>query len=218
MMNGRMVGIGGRTGFGKSSLARSLISGHARVIILENSDAKNEYDAERFASWPEMLMAFWKCGSRGPKRFRVSIACGTTYFPHVLALAWALGDVLVVVEEAGKYFGPGVYYQDVRTGRNVAVPREFVEICERGRHAGPGASDPISVLMIAQAPARLPRVFRQEMARFYAFRLTAKEDRDWLKDFPGAGSEVAERSALLEKFSYLNIDADGGCSLEKTLP
>jgi hypothetical protein len=218
----RIVGVGGRTGFGKSSLARQLVAAHRRVVILEPSDRKSEYpDTERFYAWPDLLETMRRCGPHGPRQFRVALACGTTYFPQVLRLAWACAPCLVVIEEMSKYFGPDIYYpaRDPVTGkvRLVAVPREFVEICERGRHAGRDGAQPVGILGISQAPAFAPRVFRQEMARFYSFRLTAEEDRRWLKGFPGA-REAYARTAELQQFEYLNIDADGEVTNEKTTP
>lgn len=180
----------GRTGFGKSALTKELVGRRQRVIILEKWSDKDEYGGTlRFKSWAELLRAF---KTKKPTRFRVSFSPGLTYFPHVCALAWVLGDVLLVIEEASSYFPGG------------KVPPEFIELCERGRHRQ------VSIYATAQRPKRLPIILRAEADLLYCFRLNEKADRDWVAEFPGADRQLAEQAAGLERYRYMAIDSNGG--------
>lgn len=201
-----MVAVVGRTGCGKSSLVRQLVGSRERVIILESADVKSEYpDARRFNSWADLVAALRVIEQKKVRKFRVSFCPGLGYFPLLLEAAWALGDVTLVIEEGAKYFPP-----------DRPVPWQFIEVCERGRHAGPDAASPVSIIMVSQRPKRLPIVFRAELARLYAFRLNEKADRDWLAGFPGASKEIADGVSNLELFHYLNVDANGGITHETT--
>lgn len=220
---GRCRGIAGPTGFGKSTLARAEVLKLDRVIVVEPHDSKSDYEGViRFKSVTEMEFAIRCFGERGPRTFRVAVAPGLTWFPRLCAVAWKLGDVTLVLEETGKYFGPGKYYPAVGEDgkrRLVPVPQEFVEICERGRHAGPDEKSPVSVLALAQRASRIPDVLKNELATFYAFRIPLDEDRRWLKTCPGSSVEISEATKDLPKFNYLKIDCEnGGFTRETTTP
>ena len=215
-MNPRMCAVIGRTGHGKTTKVRDLILACDRVMILEQSNEKTEYPGVvRFGTWDALYGAMRHVN---PRRFRVSFAPGTSRFVDCLRLAWVLAPVTVVIEEAGKYFP-----QHKKTSRHHmeavnGVPGEFLEICERGRHAGRGAVNAVSLIAVSQRPMRLPLCLRAELDRVYAFRLNSKRDRDWLAECPGSDQEIAEASKDLQAFHYLNVDANGGCLAETTTP
>lgn len=215
----RIIGIGGPTGFGKSSLARRLLRADDRLLVLEAHDKKSDYPGLlRYDRWDEL---FADMRDVRPRTFRVAFAPGLTFFPHVCRLAWLLAPVRLVIEEAGKYFGPGIYYPERDAAgkvRRVAVPRVFVDLIERGRHAGPRECAAVSLVAISQRPVRIPASLRFELARFYAFRLADRENRAWLAGMPGCDSATAERTKDLPRFEFLNICADGGVSCETTSP
>jgi hypothetical protein len=222
-----MIAAVGRTGYGKSSKVRQHVRAHRRVIIVEQKPEKVKdwagLDVEWYRSADELKTDLQQLPPGSS--FRVGIVPGLSGFVDVLRLAWALGDVLLVIEEAGKYFPYAKsnrkrYHGPVVSGGNMMVPFEFLEICERGRHAGPrgDGTQPVGVLITSQRPKRLPLCFQSELDRVYAFMLRVKHDRAWLAECPGSDDELAEETKSLPRFHYLNIPGEGEVTRETTTP
>lgn len=205
MREPRIIGIGGRTGLGKTTLARELVLSRRRVLILESGSAANEYDAVRITKWGDLVRLF-KNLPRGAS-FRVSFAPGSSYFAAACALAWVMAPCTLVMEEAAKYVGHGQ-----------KEPRELVELYERGRHAGPNEDGEVSMIVVTQRPKQIPIGLRAEMDRFYAFRLNEQADRDWLAGVPGSSKAIAAMAQNLPPYEYLQIQPDGTVTHERTNP
>lgn len=223
-MTERMIAVVGRTGYGKSTVARQLVASRNRVIILEQDIRKAKdwagLGVEWYHTWSELYADMI---TARPRRFRVGFVPTRSYFVDCLRLAWALGDATILVEEMGKYFPYRKrlkpYHMPVVDGGNMPVPGEFLELCERGRHAGPDAKSPAALIGLSQRPKRMPLCFQAELERVCAFRLTLPHDRAWLAACPGSNEDIAEQTKNLPKYRYLNITGeDGGCSLETTRP
>lgn len=221
----RTVAVVGRTGFGKSTIVRQLVQSHDRVVILEQKAEKirdwDGLDVEWFSSWRELYGTMKEIR---PRRFRVGFIPGRAFFVDALRLAWALGDVLLVIEEAGKYFPYNKkarpHHKEIEYGGNMNVPGEFLEICERGRHAGPrgDGTQPVRLVVVSQRPKRLPLCFQAELDRTYAFKLQLPHDRSWLAECPGADEQLAAQARDLPKYHFFNICAEGGVTRETTRP
>lgn len=224
-MKERMIAAVGRTGYGKSTVVRQLVAAHRRVMILEQKPEKIPdwagLDVEWYTRFPELL-ADMKALPAGSS-FRVGIVPGLSSFVDCLRLSWALGDNLTVVEEIGKYFPYNKrikpYHMPVAWGGNMNVPGEFLEFCERGRHAGRGdGTQPARLALVSQRLKRIPLCAQAELDRVYAFRLNLKHDRKWLAECPGSSEELADETKELPRFHYLNIDEEGGVTRETTKP
>lgn len=223
-MNERMVAVVGRTGYGKSSIVRHLVESHDRVMVLEQKPEKIQdwagQDIEWYRTWPEF---YGEMRAVRPRRFRVGFVPGLNHLVDCIRLAWALGDILLVIEEAGKYFPYNKqvrpHHMKVTWGGNMNVPGEVLEMCERGRHAGRGDGNmPLRCVITSQRPKRLPLCIQAELDRVYAFRLRLAVDRKWLAECPGADAELAEETKELPKFHYLNIAEEGECLRGITCP
>jgi hypothetical protein len=206
--------IVGPTGYGKSTLKAEVIERglqkHGRIIeLLPDDKEPADPNVIVFRDW----RTFWTTmRDKKPSKFHVAFKPGERYFPAVCALAWLLAPCLLVIEESGKYYGPDIYYRDELTGRHVQIPREFVELCERGRHAGPRSTDdlPVDLLIIALDATRIQRCARRELRRISAFCLPTPEERKWLAEAPNCNAEIAELTKDLPKFTYLKIDTENG--------
>ena len=193
-----VVAVVGHSGYGKTLWSRDYASHAPRVLVLEGFSDKSEYDTRPIETFSE-LISFLK--SRPPS-FRVSyypVPCfcekcegRESQFIHICEAVWAAGgDMLLVVEEAAAYFP------------RRRVSPQFMHIATKGRHKE------ISMLLVAQAPSYLPIEIRRESDRLIAFHLGEKNDRDWVKDYPGAGSAVADELSMLPRLEYREIHKDG---------
>lgn len=211
----RVVAVVGQSGYGKTTIMKRLLEQHDRVIILEQTDLKTEYpNVIRYNSYAEMR---YELLAARPRRFRVALAPGRRFFRHTLALAWLLADpdVAVFVEEAGRYFEKGD-----------KAPAEILEIADRGRHSGPAkplyskevAKGKFTMVMASQRPVVIPKDFRAQLNRVYAFRLGDADDRDWLAGVPNCSATTAAATKDLPRFNYFNIDTEGETRLEQTKP
>lgn len=191
----RVVALGGAPGMGKTTLLRRIIEERPRVIIVEQTDAKNEYDALRYKTVGALAADLF---TKRPKKFRVSVSTNREGVIALLELAHAYGDVTLVLEEAGRYFPP-----------ELPTPWQLTELVERGRHAGPSAKDYVSLVFVGQRFMRIPLVARACLNVAYAFRQPSEHDRKWVEAAPGATPEIAEELRDLAPFSYWRIPADG---------
>jgi hypothetical protein len=211
----RMIAAVGHTGYGKSTIVREIVLARDRVITLEQDARKRpEWEALGFIWYDSFAELLADLKAFNPRRFRVALVPGRSRFVDVLRLAWALGNVTVIIEEAGKYF-PWLkpmrqpWHLPIASGGNMTVPGELLEICERGRHAGPDAASPVSLVFVSQRPKRIPLCVQAELDRVYAFHLALPHDRKWLAECPGATKQIAEETKNLPKYQYLNITQEG---------
>lgn len=184
-----VVVVVGHTGYGKTLWTAGHARGLNRVLIVERWADKSEYGhVSRFSELRELIAFF----ERRPRTFRVS------YYPATMAearylwmLAWLVGDLTVVIEEADTYFPRGV------------IPAEFIELTGRGRHRQ------ISLVVVSRTPYRLPIEIRREADRLIAFHLAERRDRAWVADFPGSSAETAEEIRQLDRLEYRQIERSG---------
>lgn len=217
----RIEGIIGQTGCGKSTLAneRLELPEFRRVLILEQTDVKSEYHgARRVADVAELMAIFRKLGrQRYTIGFRLSITITPAEFAKVCGIVKHLGNVKLLIEEFGRFYGTGIRYPvytlDQLTGKRKIVwlplPQEFCDLCERGRHSGPDASSPVGLLWLSQRALRCPTILRAETKRLAVFRQTLEGDRAYVAEFPGADRETAEHAKDLQPHNYIEFTEDG---------
>lgn len=149
----------GVSGCGKTCLARGLILDHDRVIIIDHRD---EYsfghiytDFERLALDAERESHFVKIWRGDP-----------LYFEHICHLAFAVGRVCILIEEAERFeIEEGSWYrQAILTGR---MPAQ------------------ISLIALTQRPQLLNPDLRSQASGVYAFRNSEPSALQWLKYYFG---------------------------------
>lgn len=183
----RLVGIvTGETGSGKTTLVKAIAGHYKRVIFFERFPEKSEYGGEPCRTSVELYDRL----AAKPPTFRLSYypSDDARELPRLCRLAWAVGDVLLVFEEADSYFPSGV------------VPDEFRWLATRGRHHR------VSILAVSPAPYYLPKVLRREAQFVAAFSLSEESDRDWVAEYPGAGKEGARLISGLRKHDYILVE------------
>lgn len=208
-----IIAVAGHKGAGKTTWVQAYLRDKKRVLVAEKDALDPDYEtAKRFASMPDAWDYFLK---EKPKRFSVGVAPGRSGLPGFLALAWSLKDVVVVIEECGRYF-PGVYPDnrgaDGKKRFCHPVPWELVELCERGRHRA------ASLVLVAQFPSKIPACAAGLADTLIAFRVGAEDERRYLRGFPGAGRELPDVVKELPDFSFVEVDQDGGTRHGRTNP
>ncbi|MCK9282165.1 MAG: DUF87 domain-containing protein [Melioribacteraceae bacterium] len=173
--------IYGKTGTGKSHLAKELIYNYNRVVII---DPKAEYmDGLVFNNFID-LVDYYK--DNEPDEF-IFICRFESDLEHeyIFKFCQIIEDVLLVVEEAEIYISP------------YAKSSAFLDLCRYGRHHN------VSILGIARRVSELSINFRALVTRLISFKQTEPVDikisetlgfhgLDQLQQFPDGHTEYQE--------------------------
>lgn len=145
--------IYGKTGTGKSELAKKYICDFERVIII---DPKHEYDGLIFTSLIDLIDYH---NEYDPQSF-IYVCRFESDLEHeyVFKFAKLIENVLVVVEEAEIYISP------------FARTSSFLDLCRYGRH------HEVSILGIARRNSELSINFRSLVTKLISFKQTEPRD------------------------------------------
>lgn len=169
----------GKTGSGKTTLARQLISARNRVII---ADADyHEYPAKEFLTLDELADYLERNAIGRGSFFRVSYTPYEHEYPFMCDVARIVGNCTLVLEEADRFPDP-------------RYCMEYQEIIARGRHDG------VSIMALGLYPALLPSMLRRQATRIISFRQHEPADIEWLAAVMG---EAAEQLPNLGDHEYL---------------
>lgn len=181
----KVILILGRTGEGKTTLAKKIRSKFSKVITF---DPLSEYDGiiftdfESFSSYVMSLIPDW-----GNSKF--NITCRFTSDIDVesgLEFTRSLTDTLLVIEETEIYLNP----------RN--PNRSLIEHIRYGRHYN------ISLLCVARRSMEFNIDLRSQYSSIYTFRQSEERDLEVLKQYEFNETEIRN----LQPHSYIFIGED----------
>jgi len=182
-----IVGIAGRRGSGKSTIARKILERCERLLIY---DAMGEHgwipnllesfeDLERFFGWVSLREKF--AGRYVPHGDLVG------EFSEFAWLVYEQGDLMLGVEEIPMLCSPG------------ALPPDLDRLVRLGRHKG------VSIVYTAQRLTEVARRLTAATDVFVMFSNTEPRDLAGLSE--RCGTAVARRVAALSRHGYLIWDA-----------
>lgn len=155
----KIILIFGRTGSGKSYLAKKLIEKFKRVIIV---DKMFEYESETiFYSFNDLIEYYLK---NIPNEFKFVCRFENDNDIELLfKFCWYVKNLLLVVEESELYISP---YQK---------QSEFLKLIRYGRHRA------ISIIAIARRVVELSNDVKANADEIISFKQILKKDIDYLK-------------------------------------
>lgn len=178
-MERRVILSIGKSGFGKTYLARTLLVAEPRAIVV---DQRDEYQGVPFQNF-DRLADYVSTHSR----FTAVWKGGMDYTDAVFHLAFAVSNVLVVLEEADLLECEGWYREAVYRGR---MPYR------------------ISILAVAQRPHLLSPDLRSQATGIYAFNNSEPSALQWLK--VPFGNQAAQLPHLAPKHGlHFSIEGQG---------
>jgi hypothetical protein len=195
-----IVGIAGRRGCGKSTVARRILERCPRIVLWdplgEHDWCPNELasvgELERFLAWAD---------GRDTFAARCTLQWGSleAEFGVVAEVVYEYGDLVLGVEEVPLICSPG------------ALPDGFDRLVRLGRHQG------VSVVYTGQRLTEVARRLTAATDYFILFRHSEPRDLDGIAE--RCGSEVAERVADLPRHGFLVWDVVEGkeCSVERVV-
>jgi hypothetical protein len=185
MIQREVIIIFGRTGEGKSTLAKKIIARYNRVVVF---DTLHEYHGTVFSDFDSFVDYFQHPDS---DFFLVCRFPSPVSFSYAARLLFETQeDILIVLEEADNYLN-SVSFNDAYD--------PFFQIVTRGRHAK------ISILAITQRPTLIAITLRAMSTRVITFCQTEPGDLDRMEDWGFDPEEVRN----LEKFKYLEKTKGG---------
>jgi hypothetical protein len=186
-----IVGIAGRRGSGKSTMARRLLERCHRLVIwdpmAEHSWCPNRLSSpvrlERFLTWADPQDAF-------AARYVPEHADLVGEFEDVCELVFDFGRLVFGIEEVPMLCTPG------------ALPGQFDRLVRLGRH------ERVSIVWTAQRMVEVARRLTAATDYFVLFSHTEPRDLDGIAERCGAG--VARQVADLPRHGWLVWDAVEG--------
>jgi len=189
-LQNKIIGIAGRKGSGKSTIARRVLSRFPRLFVFDTvADHRwvpNNFDdldsVDEFFAWAEGQDFF---AGRYVSQFNLA-----QDFEECCDLVWHTGDLLLGVEEV-PMLGASASY----------LPPAFDRIIRLGRHRK------ISVLWTAQRMAEVARRLTAASDVFVLFAHSEPRDLDAIAD--RCGGEVAQKVSRLGLHGFLVWDVLG---------
>ncbi|GAJ02273.1 unnamed protein product [marine sediment metagenome] len=169
-----MVSVIGTRGTGKSTLLKNIM--HRDRLLVIDTLGEHAGELDTFFRWDAQGLA--EFFSRDRKRFRVGFQPkpDTGEFEAACELAWALGNLTVLVDEVDQYAQAGV------------VPIPLQRLIMLGRHRA------ISGAATVRRPPDMPRAWTAVSDRWAIFRVTEPRDLAYLAGV--LGDEVKVVSSL----------------------
>jgi DNA helicase HerA-like ATPase len=157
-MSERIILIFGKTGTGKTTLAKELIKNERRVIIV---DALQEYTGLILEDF-ESTVEFFR---NKPKEFKLVCRYDSDLaIEYLFKLIFEIGDICLVVEEAEIYISP------------YAKSSSFLRLVRYGRHRN------IKIIGVARRTSELSLDFRAQVNKIYSFKQTQPRDLQLMQE------------------------------------
>lgn len=184
----------GQSGCGKTTLAKTLVDGLDRAIILD-SDFR-EFNAEHVETFQDFWQALDTYGAADD--FRVSYTPLDCELKHILTWAKQIGqhrETTLVMEECDRF-------------PVVSCLNEWEDLMKRGRHYG------LHMVGITTDPKGVNIGLRRQATEIYCFRITEPADLDWLsKKLPAS---IMQEIPHLQDYEYIHWTAGiGSGTMEK---
>jgi DNA helicase HerA-like ATPase len=179
-LKNKIVLILGRKGSGKSTLARGIVATLPRVVVF---DPHEEYPALRCRSIGA-LVSFMEEAHARP---RFKIACTFSdmeEYETAIDLVREVGNMWIVIEELN-------YFVDCWSR-----DKPYLDLIRFGRH------DRVSILMIAQRAAEVPKLFTSQSDAIVSFRQREPRDLDYLAKIGHVGPDGAAAVAELPQLKW----------------
>lgn len=183
----------GKTGSGKTTLAKSLVLDQTRVIVLDPAGF-NEYGILQVHSFEALRSRLIEAHHDGAGFFRIAYSPLSGESGAVFEMAQAVNfssqkmayvnQSWIVLEEADLLDPPE------------QMP-EYDEVISRGRHYG------VNILAVSLYPFKLPPMLRRQATKIYAFASHEPADIKWYRDVFG---DRADEIINLPPHHYLAWD------------
>ncbi len=196
MTEKKKILILGKTGSGKSYLAKKLLRQFDRVVVYDTMDEYTEGVVfEDMRSFGE----FWKRCHTGKFRLIYRPKNINAEFDTIAGLVWDCGNCAFLVEEIDLF------------GSAWKISDEFSDIIRRGRHKN------ITFIGVTQRPFGINRLLTSQAKEIYVFNSNEPRDRDYIKQLLSTAqiseADVIEHLDQLKQYEYLKW-TDGKTELE----
>jgi hypothetical protein len=181
----------GKTGSGKTTLARRFVRALPRALILDNGFL--EYPAVHFTDINELHSYLDAAGSKGGN-FRAGFTPIRSQYSTLFTWAREIGaaeEMTLVLEECDRF-------------PTIEAQLQFEEIVQRGRHYG------VNVLALTTFPYAVDIDLRRQATEIYTFRQHEPQDLKWLSAVM-AGDTLNDVMNLGD-YEYLHWIAKTGAS------
>lgn len=179
----------GKTGSGKTTLARRFVRTLPRALIFDNGFS--EFPAVHFTDIKELHEYLAIVGSKGGN-FRAGFTPTAAEFGMIFTWALELGNaeaVTLVLEECDRFPTP-----ECKT--------QFQEVMQRGRHYG------VNVLALTTFPYSVDVDLRRQATEIYSFRQHEPRDLKWLSDV--MAGDILDEIQGLQDYEYIRWQAKTG--------
>jgi energy-coupling factor transporter ATP-binding protein EcfA2 len=181
------VFICGKTGSGKTFLARHLTRNLKRMIVLDGKGTLTDWDLQPWDRYARDLLK-----NQDPVRARVLWDIGQDpdeFWSDVMTQCYSAGDCTLYIDEVYAIVPP-----------MTKVPDILWALYTRGRELG------IGVWAATQRPKNVPMVCMSEAEHYFSFRLMLEDDRSRMSEF--MGPDVQAPIADEHGFYYMRPEWD----------
>lgn len=180
------VFIAGRTGSGKTTVAKYLLRNVKRLLICDSKGTLTGWNADE---WTKDNRRKFERGDAMRMRIVPPLYDESEFWNEIFEYAYWAGNCRIYIDEL---------YAVVP---NSVRPQEFLKaIYTRGREFN------VSMCAVTQRPSWVPLFCLSESSHYFCFRLNLKEDRARMAAF--MGEEVLEAIKDKHGFWYFGGDAD----------
>lgn len=158
----------GKTGSGKTTLAKELLNRHRRVLVI---DTAHEYPGTVSYAFDDLVDSLNLCGADS---FILTLRPEDPLdVEYMFRLAWVLGSCCVVLEEADQWVS------------SASMSDDLAKLISMGRHRK------ISVIAVARVVPEIPIQLRRQFTEFYSFRQSEPRDLQLLSAYGFNAEELA---------------------------